>query len=162
MSEGIKYDGEKPRTDLLDPDFLLGVSRVLTFGAKKYSAHNWRGGINYSRLIAAILRHTFAILKGEDIDPETGELHTAHLGCEVMFLHWMMMYKKELLRTLLPWSVGLVVILAIFILLQSTVFLWLPFAQNKNSFMDYFTTPAKLTYEILPVLLSNILATTKN
>lgn len=97
MSEtGQKYDGEKARTDLLDPEFLLGVSRVLTFGAKKYSAHNWRGGISYSRLIAATLRHILAILSGEDVDPETGELHTAHLGCEVMFLHWMILHRKDL------------------------------------------------------------------
>lgn len=94
--KGIKLDGEKPRTDLLDADFMLGVSRVLTFGAKKYSAHNWRGGITYSRLISAILRHTFAILLGEDIDEETGELHTAHLGCEVMFLHWMLLHRKDM------------------------------------------------------------------
>lgn len=96
MSGGVKHDQEKPRTDLLDPEFLLGVARVLSFGARKYSAHNWRGGIAYSRILAAILRHTFAILKGEDIDSETGELHTAHLGCEVQFLHWMMINRKDL------------------------------------------------------------------
>jgi len=93
---GLKLDAEKPRTDLLDPEFMLGVSRVLTFGAKKYSAHNWRGGISYSRIIGAILRHTFSILSGEDVDPETNELHTAHLGCEVMFLHWMILHRKDL------------------------------------------------------------------
>jgi hypothetical protein len=94
--EGRKDDGEKPRTDLLDPDFLVGVSDVLGFGAKKYAAHNWRGGISYSRLIGAILRHCFAIMRGEDTDPESGLPHTGHLGCCVMFLHWMMIHRKDL------------------------------------------------------------------
>src|SRR5690348_15045125 len=69
---GQKFDQEKPRTDLLDPVALEGLAKILTFGAKKYAAHNWRGGISYSRLIAAALRHTFAILRGEDVDPESG------------------------------------------------------------------------------------------
>ncbi len=61
---GSKYDGEKPRMDLLDADFLEGVAEVLTFGARKYAAHNWRGGIHYSRLIAALYRHLGAINRG--------------------------------------------------------------------------------------------------
>jgi hypothetical protein len=93
---GKKYDADKSRTDLLDPDFLLGVGDVLGFGAKKYAAHNWRGGIVYSRLLGAILRHTLAIQKGEDLDPESGLPHSRHLGCCVMFLDWMMNNRKDL------------------------------------------------------------------
>ncbi len=96
MSEGRKDDAAKPRVDLLDADFLLMVGNVMGFGAQKYAAHNWRGGIAYSRLIAAALRHLLAILKGEDLDPESGFPHTAHLGCCVMFLHWMMANRKDL------------------------------------------------------------------
>lgn len=94
--EGRKLDDGKPRTDLLDSDFLMSVASVLAFGASKYSPNNWRGGISYSRLLGAALRHTFAILKGEDTDPESGLPHTAHLGCCVMFLHWMMVHRKDL------------------------------------------------------------------
>ena len=65
---GLKYDGEKPRMDLLDADHLENVAKVLTFGAKKYAAHNWRNGINVSRLIAAAYRHLGAINRGEDGD----------------------------------------------------------------------------------------------
>jgi hypothetical protein len=72
---GMKFDQDKPRTDLLDPLALEGLSAVLAFGAKKYAANNWRGGLSYSRLIGAALRHTFAILRGEDIDPESGLPH---------------------------------------------------------------------------------------
>ncbi len=42
---GTKFDGGKPRMDLLDPLWLAEVARVLGFGAQKYAAHNWRGGI---------------------------------------------------------------------------------------------------------------------
>lgn len=93
---GLKYDKEKPRTDLLDPDWMTSVADVLTFGAKKYAAHNWRGGIAYSRLIAAALRHLFAIMRNEDTDPESGLPHTAHLSCCIMFLHWTMTNRKDL------------------------------------------------------------------
>lgn len=93
---GQKFDQEKPRTDLLDPSFLLSVADVLRFGAQKYDAHNWRGGISFSRLLGAILRHTLALMRGEDTDPESGLPHTAHLGCCVMFLHWMMKYRTDL------------------------------------------------------------------
>ena len=93
---GTKLDQEKPRMDLLDPKFLEDVAKVLTFGAKKYAAHNWRKGIETHRLIAAAMRHINAISSGKDNDPETGLPHTAHLACEVMFLHWMLENKPEL------------------------------------------------------------------
>ena len=72
--------------DLLDADALEGLAKVLTFGAKKYAAHNWRKGIPNSRLIAALFRHAFALLRGEQIDPESGLPHIDHLGCCWMFL----------------------------------------------------------------------------
>lgn len=83
---GTKYDQDKPRMDLLDAEALEGLAAVLTFGAKKYAAHNWRGGISYSRLLAALLRHTFAIMRGEYVDPESGLPHIDHVGCCWMFL----------------------------------------------------------------------------
>jgi dATP/dGTP diphosphohydrolase len=96
VGTGMKYDKGKPRMDLLDPDFLEHVAQVLTFGANKYAAHNWREGINISRLIGAAYRHLGAINRGEDIDPESGCSHAAHLGCCVMFLDWTLNNKPEL------------------------------------------------------------------
>ena len=95
MTEGLKYDKDKPRMDLLDPDYLEGVAGVLTFGARKYAAHNWRNGIDVSRLIAASYRHLGAINRGEDIDPESGLPHVHHLGCCTQFLSWMLANKPE-------------------------------------------------------------------
>lgn len=93
---GLKYDQEKPRVDLLDPLALEGLARVLTFGAKKYAAHNWRGGISFCRLLGAALRHIFAILRGEDVDAESGLPHVDHLGCCWMFLSNMMKTRPDL------------------------------------------------------------------
>jgi hypothetical protein len=82
----IKKDDSKLPIDLLDPVALEGIAAVLAFGAKKYAAHNWRGGFKWSRLIAALLRHVFAIMRGELIDPESGLPHIDHVGCCWMFL----------------------------------------------------------------------------
>ncbi len=97
MSEGgTKHDGEKPRMDLLDPLALEGLAKVLTFGAQKYAAHNWRKGIANTRLIAAMLRHLLAIMRGEDIDPESGLPHIDHVGCCWMFLSNNMKVRPEM------------------------------------------------------------------
>lgn len=95
-NEGLKFDQDKPPMDLIDNDYLVELAKVLGFGARKYAAHNWRGGINYSRLIAAAYRHLGAINSGEDIDSESGLSHTGHLACCVMFLNSMMLHRKDL------------------------------------------------------------------
>ena len=93
---GLKYDNDKPRMDLLDFDALEGLAKVLTFGANKYAAHNWRKGISYSRLTAAMLRHLGALQRGEDVDPESGLPHIDHLGCCWMFLSNMTKTRPDL------------------------------------------------------------------
>ena len=92
----IKKDELKSRVDLIDPDWLLGIGDVLRFGATKYSDNNWRLGFKFSRLIAACFRHLLAIMRSEDIDPESGLPHVDHLGCSVMFLAWHLKNKPEL------------------------------------------------------------------
>lgn len=72
---GTKHDTGKPDLSLLSPSFIFGLGAVLDFGAKKYAAHNWHKGIALSRPMAAALRHIFAFLSGEDLDPESGLSH---------------------------------------------------------------------------------------
>lgn len=93
---GLKADAEKPPVELLDPYALEQIALVLAFGREKYAAHNWRKGIRFTRLCAAAIRHTFAILRGEDTDPESGLPHAAHLGCCAMFLIWTMKHRPDL------------------------------------------------------------------
>lgn len=83
---GRKFDGGKTRYELLPPELLEGVARVLTFGAKKYADRNWESGIAYSRAYGALQRHLWAWWHGEDLDDETGMSHLWHAGCELAFL----------------------------------------------------------------------------
>lgn len=93
---GVKFDADKPRMDLLDGYAIEELAKVLTFGAKKYAPNNWRKGITFGRLLAASARHLFAIMRGENLDPETGLHHAAHLMCCAMFLVWTAKYKPEM------------------------------------------------------------------
>lgn len=88
MSEltGKKFDGEKVDMDLLSPYALEKIAAVMTYGKQKYGANNWRGGIVYSRLLAAVMRHINAYRKGETLDPETGLSHLSHASCGLMML----------------------------------------------------------------------------
>lgn len=95
-SGGTKHDSDKPRMDLIDSYAMEMLAEVLTFGAKKYAAHNWRKGIAYSRLIAAALRHIYAINNGQNDDPETGLPHAAHAMCCMMFLVWMQAERDDM------------------------------------------------------------------
>ena len=86
----LKFDQGKSPMELLSPQAIEGLVNVLAFGARKYAPNNWKQGLTYSRVTAAILRHTFAILRGELYDPETGLAHADHVQCEAMFLsHFM-------------------------------------------------------------------------
>ncbi len=90
VTSGVKYESEKPRVDLLIdgcPLAIEAISQVLTFGAKKYSDHNWQkveGG--EQRYKAAMMRHVLASAKGEKVDSETGLSHLAHAACCVLFM----------------------------------------------------------------------------
>lgn len=86
LKQGTKHDQGKVRLELIPSDALEEIGKVLTFGAEKYNANNWRQGFNHTRLFGAILRHLHAWNRGEDIDPESGIAHLAHAGCGLMFL----------------------------------------------------------------------------
>jgi len=84
--EGRKYDSEKPRMYLLPPKAITEVAKVLTFGASKYDEDNWKKLDNLqNRYTGAALRHIFAHMDGEELDPETGLDHLAHAMCCLLF-----------------------------------------------------------------------------
>jgi hypothetical protein len=87
---GMKFDGGKPRWSLLMQGCskaLAGVAEVLTFGAKKYAAHSWKGvENNKERYRDAMYRHLNAIESGEVLDPESGLPHWDHVACNALFL----------------------------------------------------------------------------
>lgn len=82
-----KNDQEKNRMELIPVSGIEGIGRAMTFGAKKYSAHNWANGFEWLRLCGSALRHLTAWMSGQDKDPESGLSHLDHLGaCVVMLI----------------------------------------------------------------------------
>lgn len=84
----VKFDENKPRTDLIPADVLEDVAQVFTYGANKYSARNWEQPVAWGRLYGAACRHLFAFWRGEDRDCESGLSHLAHALACVMMLLW--------------------------------------------------------------------------
>ena len=84
--EGHKADAGKPRLDLVSPEALTQLARVLTHGAAKYGDNTWRSGLAWSRCYAAAQRHLLAWWSGETTDADSGLPHLAHALCNLMFL----------------------------------------------------------------------------
>jgi hypothetical protein len=84
--EGVKFDTEKARYDLIPPEIEEAIAKVLTFGAAKYGDRNWELGMRWGRPYAALRRHMAAWWGGENNDPETGFSHLAHAACCIAFL----------------------------------------------------------------------------
>ncbi len=89
---GIKRDDGKPPHELIDPDALDLLARVLGFGARKYAKYNWKKGMSWGRVYSAMQRHVTAWWGGEDKDAETGLSHLGHAFCCLMFL---IVYEKR-------------------------------------------------------------------
>ena len=84
--QGLRFNQDKLRFDLVNPFAHEQMVNVLTKGSKKYAARNWEKGMAWSTIIASLKRHLNAIEVGEDYDKETGELHAAHIACNAHFL----------------------------------------------------------------------------
>jgi Domain of unknown function (DUF5664) len=85
--EGSKDDVGKARWDLVPWGAMAHVVLVLTHGAFKYGAHNWRHVKEWRwRYDAALERHLVAWRLGENFDPDSRLPHLAHAACCVLFL----------------------------------------------------------------------------
>ncbi len=82
----VKADDGKVRADLLPAEALLQVAEVLTLGAAKYGADNWRKVDDVSRYKAALMCHMLQYLSGQAVDAESGKSHLAHVACNALFL----------------------------------------------------------------------------
>lgn len=93
---GTKHDSGKPSISLVPKEALWGMAQALTYGAKKYGRHNYRQGIEYSRLADACLRHLTAYMENEDIDEESGNLHLYHALASLAMLTFMHYNRPEM------------------------------------------------------------------
>ena len=95
MEKATRHNEGKLKWSLVDFEALTPMVRGLEFGAKKYGVNNWKKGLPTTEVCESLLRHTFAYLSGEDIDPESGLPHIAHIQDNALFLGYMDMKKPE-------------------------------------------------------------------
>ena len=72
---------------LIPPYALEQTAWVHKFGAERYGAYNWRKtGVCATTYVSAIMRHLNAWRDGEDLDPESGISHIAHIAssCNIL------------------------------------------------------------------------------
>lgn len=93
----VKHDDGKPDWSLVPFEALEGMAEVLKFGSKKYASWNWTegGGFEYLRVMRSCLRHLFAFMRGEDLDPESGLSHIHHAQCNLLFLAYYIRNKDK-------------------------------------------------------------------
>lgn len=70
----------KPPLHLIPPSALVLESMAMKNGADKYGPYNWRSRrVSITTYLSAMFRHLLQIQDGEDIDPESGISHLAHI-----------------------------------------------------------------------------------
>lgn len=67
-----KHNGDKLRYELIPTRPLMMLAGVFSFDATKYAAENWRKGLSWIELTAAIQRHLDAFKSGQNNDPTNG------------------------------------------------------------------------------------------
>jgi len=96
MSDAMKFDNGKPPIDLVSPELITEVAKVLGYGAEKYAPHDWKKGLPLSRYYSAAMRHLLAWNSGEEEDSESGLSHISHASCNLMFILYFMKNKPKL------------------------------------------------------------------
>ena len=94
------FDSGKLDILLLPISGIEGICKVFQVNSKehggKYNRFNWRKGIAWSKLCASILRHTYRILSGEFIDPESKQPHVYHIAANAVMLGELMQTHPQL------------------------------------------------------------------
>lgn len=86
VTDGLKHDGGKARLDLVPPEIIEAVGKVMTFGAEKYGENSYKQ-VDPKRYRAALMRHVCKWLKNpHGIDTDSGLPHLWHIACNVAFL----------------------------------------------------------------------------
>lgn len=95
--QGLRFNSNKVRMDLVPYSAIEGIAKVLTYGANKYTIkddkgnivtkgdNNWKLGMPWLDVYASLSRHLGAWLSGEDYD-ESGELHIDHVLTNAAFI----------------------------------------------------------------------------
>ena len=82
----MKFDTGKLRYGLIPPSATEALASVLTYGAKKYKANNWKEVDDTDRYVDALYRHLEAWRNGENLDEESKLPHLSHALTNIAFL----------------------------------------------------------------------------
>lgn len=86
---GKKYDKGKPKLSLVNRETLNGIAQAMEYGALKYGRDNYKNGMDWTRVLDALLRHATAYISKEDNDSESKLNHMYHVGaCVNMLLYY--------------------------------------------------------------------------
>lgn len=113
----LRYNNGKLQWSLVDFESFEPMVKVLEYGEHKYSIfknkngdlikgkdisiqdtldlelvssgrNNWKKGFDLLKVLESLTRHLFALLRGEEIDKESGLPHIGHLMCNAMFFSY--------------------------------------------------------------------------
>lgn len=108
--QGMHRDGGKPRiSDMVSPQLMWEVGEIFaqsntpseSYPEGKYpdsedGTPNYKSGIRVSRMLDSVYRHLLKVNMREDIDPDSGFTHLAHIVCNVAMIYWMIKNRPEL------------------------------------------------------------------
>lgn len=104
-ASGVKHDTGKLRYDLYPVEAYKGCTKVITFGAEKYTPNGWKDVKPKSRYYAALMRHLLAQIeyeenggKGLALDEESGLPHLDHAQCCLIFYREITNKEKQVIK----------------------------------------------------------------
>lgn len=86
----------KAQMELLEPRFVEGLAQALAYGAKKYAPGGYRDGVKVAQYFGALLRHVFAVMRGEEKDAESGLDHLFHAAANCMIAWWILKNRPDM------------------------------------------------------------------
>lgn len=82
----LRHNKDKIPLSMIPAHALEEIGKIFAFGAQKYSRNNWRRGLSWNELVDSCLRHISAFQQGQDVDPESKQLHIAHAATNLLML----------------------------------------------------------------------------
>ena len=93
---GKRFNKGKLQLHLVPLEIIVGMAKVLMYGASKYDKDNWKRGMSWSTCFDCAQRHLFKWWYcREEYDDESGCHHLAHVACNIAFLmYYIIFYPK--------------------------------------------------------------------
>lgn len=92
---GLRFNEGKRKWSLVHYKSLEPMIEVLEFGAKKYTADNWKKGMDKKQILECLQRHLAKLMDGETHDPESKLHHVGHILCNAMFYSYFTQDEQE-------------------------------------------------------------------